>query len=163
MTLISLFSEIDGGTDGAVRLKIIRPVYEIIQVIEPAAQYFTKRLSSSTDVADAFSFLRQESKEHFLALHLDSKNKLICIDHVSSGSLSACVVHPREVFKSALLSSAAALILIHNHPSGDSTPSREDHEITKRLKDASELLGIRLLDHVVIGERVYSFADHGTL
>ncbi|MDT8444359.1 MAG: JAB domain-containing protein [Desulfuromonadales bacterium] len=80
------------------------------------------------------------------------------------GSLNASIVHPREVYKAALLSSAAAVIFIHNHPSGDTAPSREDIEITKRLKDAGELLGIRVLDHLIVGEAgYYSFANDGIL
>ena len=96
--------------------------------------------------------------------HLDSKNRLLCLEIVSVGSLNASIVHPREVYKSALLSSAAAIVFVHNHPSGDPTPSREDIELTSRLKQASDLLGIRLLDHVVIGSgRHFSFADSGLL
>ena len=111
-----------------------------------------------------FKFLAQETKEHFIALHLNSKNRLLCLEIVSVGSLNATVVHPREVYKSALLSSAAAIVFVHNHPSGDTTPSAEDNEITCRLQQASEILGIRLLDHVIIGTDChYSFADNGLL
>jgi DNA repair protein RadC len=115
-------------------------------------------------VVRLFDFLSRETKEHFWAVHLDSKNRMLCLDQVSTGSLNASIVHPREVFKSCLLSSAAALLLVHNHPSGDPTPSNEDREITMRLKEVSDLLGIRLLDHVVIGDgRHYSFAHQGIL
>ena len=147
-----------------LRFKIIRPVYETLTVNDQNAEYQDAHLSSSREVVKLFGFLSQETKEHFWAVHLDSKNKMLCLDQVSTGSLNASIVHPREVFKSVLLSSAAALLLVHNHPSGDPTPSNEDREITVRLKDASELLGIRLLDHVVIGDgRHYSFADSGLL
>lgn len=161
----SLFREA-GSEDlpRSVRLRIIRPVFEPVTVNETAGVYLTERpLTCSQVVFETFRFLQQEAKEHFLALHLDGKNRLVCIDHVSTGSLSACIVHPREVFKSVLLSSAAALILVHNHPSGDVTPSREDEEITKRLKEAGELLGVRLLDHVIIGDSYLSMADRGLL
>lgn len=91
-------------------------------------------------------------------------NRIICLDRVSVGSLNQCVVHVREVFKSAVLSSAAAVLLIHNHPSGDPEPSREDREITRRLKDAGDLLGIPVLDHIIIGEEGYlSFVERGLL
>lgn len=162
MTIDNLF----GPERKPLRLKVIKPVYESIKISEAAALYLEKTtpLSSSITVADMFGFLRHETKEHFIALHLDSKNRLLCLEIVSVGSLNASIVHPREVYKSALLSSAAAIVFVHNHPSGDPTPSREDIELTSRLKEAGELLGIRLLDHVVIGSgRHYSFADTGLL
>ncbi len=80
---------------------------------------------------------------------------------VSTGSLNQSIVHPRELFKTALLSSAAAVILIHNHPTGDPTPSTEDIELTRRLKEAGEMIGIRVLDHIVVGDSYYSFAERG--
>ena len=152
------------GQPQTLRLKVIRPVFESIAVHEGAAPYLSDTpLKSSAAVFELFRFLQQETKEHMFSLHLDSKNHLLCVELVSVGSLNASIVHPREVFKSVLLSNAAALILVHNHPSGDPIPSQEDHDITKRLKEASELLGIRLLDHIIIGETCYSFADCGTL
>lgn len=99
-------------------------------------------------------------KEYFLSLHLDSKNQLIRELLVSVGSLNISVVHPREVFSPAVRDSTAALILLHNHPSGDPAPSREDLECTHRLRRAGKILGIRVLDHIIIGFDVYySFAD----
>lgn len=143
-------------------------IQQIKAVFEAGPDYCTaqarQRFSSSKEVFDLFVNLRDETKEHFLALHLDSKNRLSCMDVVSTGSLNASIVHPREVFKTALLSSAAAVILLHNHPSGDPTPSREDLELTGRLKEAGELLGIRVLDHVIVGDGCYvSLADRGLL
>src|SRR5207302_8829691 len=103
-------------------------------------------------------------REVFLALVLDGKNQLLGFNQVSVGSLSAALVHPREVFKAAILANAAAIILVHNHPSGDPEPSPEDRAITGRLKEAGELLGIKVLDHVVIGDgRYVSFADQQLL
>ncbi len=163
-TLANFFKQdVDEGQPRALRLKVIRPVFESIAVNEDAALYLTEPINSSVAVFELFRFLQLEPKELMFSLHVDSKNRLICVELVSVGSLNASIVHPREVFKSVLLSSAAGLIMIHNHPSGDPTPSREDHEITKRLKEASELLGIRLLDHIIIGETCYSFADSGAL
>lgn len=99
-----------------------------------------------------------------IVLHLDNKNGIVCIDRVSTGSLNQCIVHPREVFKGALLSSAAALILVHNHPSGDPEPSREDMDITKRLSEAGKLFDIKVLDHVIVGEgRFISLDERGLL
>jgi DNA repair protein RadC len=152
----------DSGMPKALRLRVIRPVFESVTIQEENGAYlFGEPLTCSQSVFETFRFLQQETKEHFVALHLDSKNRLVCIDLVASGSMSACIVHPREVFKSALLSSAAALILVHNHPSGDPSPSREDTEITKRLREAGDLLGVRVLDHIIIGETYLSMADRG--
>ena len=104
------------------------------------------------------------NKEHFFSLHLNSKNQLIREVLVSVGSLSTSVVHPREVFAPAVRDSTAALIFIHNHPSGDPAPSREDRDCTQRLIHAGQILGIRVLDHIVLGyDDYYSFADAGLL
>ena len=149
-----------------IRFKTIKPVFETFTVREGTEAYLAanRKLHSPQAAVDLFSYLADEAKEHFISLHMDSKSKVLAVDFVATGSLNACVVHPREVFKSALLSSAAALILIHNHPSGDPEPSREDIALTKRLTEGGELLGIRILDHIVIGDcRHYSFADHGQI
>lgn len=122
------------------------------------------RFTTSSEVFAFFAELADETREMFISVHLDSKNFVLCRDVVSLGSLNATIVHPREVFKTALLSSAAAVLLVHNHPSGDPTPSREDLELTGRLKEAGELLGIRVLDHVIIGRGCYvSLADRGLM
>jgi DNA repair protein RadC len=103
-------------------------------------------------------------KEHFFSLHLNSKNQLIREVLISIGSLSTSVVHPREVFAPAVRDSSAALIFMHNHPSGDPAPSREDKDCTQRLIRAGQILGIRVLDHIVLGfNDYYSFADAGLL
>ena len=103
-------------------------------------------------------------KEYFLSLHLNSKNQLIREVLVSIGSLSTSVVHPREVYAPAVRDSTAALIFLHNHPSGDPGPSKEDHDCTRRLLSAGKILGIRVLDHIVFGHNDYfSFADAGLL
>jgi DNA repair protein RadC len=104
------------------------------------------------------------SKEYFLSLHLNSKNRLIREVLVSIGSLTCSVVHPREVFAPAVRDSSAALIFLHNHPSGDPQPSREDRDCTQRLLKAGRIIGIRILDHVILGHDDYfSFADSGLL
>ncbi len=104
------------------------------------------------------------NKEHFFSFHLNSKNQLIREVLVSIGSLSTSVVHPREVFAPAVRDSTAAILFMHNHPSGDPAPSREDKECTQRLVHAGEILGIRVLDHIVIGhDDYYSFADAGLI
>ena len=166
MILHQLFGDGEGKQTRSLRFKVIRPVSETLVVNEVAADYVGRkaRVTNSGDVFSLFSFLVNESKEHFLALHLDCKNHIFCIGHVSAGSLNASIVHPRELYKSALLSSAAVVILMHNHPSNDPTPSREDLELTGRLREAGELLGVRVLDHVIIGSGCYvSLADRGLI
>lgn len=150
----------------SIRLKIIKPVWETLVIKEPLPDYLTKsrKISSSNDVYQLFRYLIKETKEHFLALHLDAKNKIICVDQVAVGSLSACIVSPREVMKSCLLSSCSAVVFVHNHPSQHAEPSREDTQLTDRLKECCELMNIRLLDHVIVCEDEYvSFADRGLL
>jgi DNA repair protein RadC len=95
---------------------------------------------------------------------LDGKNKMIRDMVVSEGSLTASIVHPREVIKEAIKESAAAIILVHNHPSGDPAPSKDDIKITNRLVDACSIVGIRVLDHIVLGDDThYSFLDEGLI
>ena len=148
-----------------IRLKQIRAVYETLTIKEEVNHYlqpFT-RYTSPEQVFDTFSFLRRETKEYFFAIHLDGKNRICCVDEVSVGSLNQSVVVAREVYKSALLSSAAAIIILHNHPTGDPTPSGEDIAITRRLKEAGEILGVKLLDHIIIGDSFISFSGQGLL
>lgn len=104
-------------------------------------------------------------REQCVVMVLDAKHKVIGINVVSVGSLHVSIVRPREVFKPAILLNAAAVIVAHNHPSGDTTPSEEDHALTKRLQEAGKCLGIPLLDHLVLGEsgNFFSFADRGFL
>lgn len=98
----------------------------------------------------------------FIELCLDTKNQIIREDIISVGSLNANIVHPREVFKLALAESAAHIIVAHNHPSGDPTPSREDIEITKKLAETGNIMGITVLDHVIIGDgRHFSMKEAG--
>lgn len=105
------------------------------------------------DVLSLTKKLQKEEKEHFLVLLLNARHEVLRKETVSIGSLNASVVHPREVFKPALIHSAASIVLVHNHPSGDPEPSEEDLQITTRLKDAGELLGIGVLDHVIVASR----------
>ena len=111
-----------------------------------------------------YPLLRDLRHEVFKAVLLDAKHSIIRDFIVSQGSLTVSIVHPREVFNVAVRESAAAIIFIHNHPSGDPRPSEEDHALTQRLITAGEILGIRVLDHIVIGDgRYVSFADEGLL
>jgi DNA repair protein RadC len=99
--------------------------------------------------------LRGKKKEHFLALLLDTRNQLIKVAEISIGSLDASIVHPREVYKEAISASAASVIFVHNHPSGDPTASEDDIRLTKRLAEAGEIVGIDVLDHIIIGDEKY--------
>lgn len=133
-------------------------------VIEGHKEYKPLKLSSSSDVYSTFKKLVESDKEKFYSIFLDPKNKVIGVDMVSQGSMDSSPVHPREVYKSALLASAANVIFVHGHPSGDPEPSYSDKEITKILRQAGELLQITVLDHVIVGrDRFYSFADRGEL
>jgi DNA repair protein RadC len=135
------------------------------------SRFLARRLETLerfTAPAQVFEFfhheLRDNRKELFLTLLLDGKNRITRKVQVSEGSLNQSIVHPREVFAPAVRESAAAVIFIHNHPSGDPAPSREDREITRRLKEAGDILGIKVLDHIIIGDGTYfSFVESGIL
>lgn len=99
--------------------------------------------------------LRHEKSECFIVTFLNTKCKMMGYKVVSRGSLTASIVHPREVYKLAIQKSAYSIIVLHNHPSGDPTPSKEDLQITSRLKNAGEVIGIPLLDHIIVGDGVY--------
>ncbi len=108
--------------------------------------------------------LRYKKKEIFRVVLLNTKNVIIGSKDISEGSLNASIVHPREVFLEAIKKSANKMILMHNHPSGDPTPSSEDINITKRLISAGQIVGIEILDHVIIGDgSFYSFKENGQI
>jgi DNA repair protein RadC len=116
------------------------------------------------DVYRTFVKLAECDRERFYAASLDAQNRVCGVELVSQGSTTSCLVHPREVYKAAILSNATGLITIHNHPSGDPTPSAEDRAITRQLVDVGRLLDMPLYDHVIIGdERYFSFAEAGLL
>lgn len=120
---------------------------------------------ASRQVYDHYApLLSAAKKEQFHCLLLDARNRYLRGLRVSEGTLTSSLVHPREAFRAAVRESASAVIFAHNHPSGDPSPSREDMELTRRLCEAGKVLGIRVLDHVVVGsDRYYSFADEGEL
>lgn len=136
-----------------------------IQLVRERAPRYAEPITRAENV---YSILREEAegwdREHFLVLGLDGKGRVLALHEVSVGTLTASLVHPREVMKMLVLLNAASFIVVHNHPSGDPTPSPEDDALTKRLRDAGELLGIRLLDHVVLGAgRYYSMVEAGRI
>lgn len=146
-----------------ISLRTIEARFRKEVVREDAPAWLSRKFTSPEQIYEMFRDLRLEAKEHFITLHMDGKNRIVCFDRVSVGSLNQSIVHPREVFKTACLSSAAAIVLLHNHPTGDPAPSQEDIAITRRLKEAGELLGIKVLDHIIIGDSFLSFAAQGLL
>jgi DNA repair protein RadC len=121
-------------------------------------------ISSPTDVDRLLrGRIANLDRENFVAVLLNTKNEVIGTPTVSVGTLSSSLVHPREVFKPAVRASAASVILAHNHPSGKVEPSREDREVTRRLSEAAEILGIEVLDHVIVGDGCFSMKEHGML
>jgi DNA repair protein RadC len=134
---------------------------------------YGKRMDSSltpiTRARDAAALIRNllpdNSREHFVSIYLDGAHKPIAYAVVSTGIANCCPVHAREVFQRAVLSGAVAVLVAHNHPSGEVSPSNEDRSVTRKLIAAGELIGIALLDHVILGEEdtFYSFVENGEL
>lgn len=119
-------------------------------------------MKSPADIARIFmDEMKHYDKEHFKAAFLNTKNQILKVVTVSIGSLNASIVHPREILKPAISVSAASIVLVHNHPTGDPAPSREDVEFTKRFAKCGELIGIALLDHVIIGADRYQSLKEG--
>jgi DNA repair protein RadC len=124
----------------------------------------TAALSSPRHVQEYARPYATAPKEHFLTIHLNARHVPLLLEVVSVGTLSASLVHPREVFRRAIAENCACLILVHNHPSGDPAPSPDDIEITTRLTKVGELVGIEVLDHVILAqERYFSFREAGML
>ncbi len=138
---------------------------ELLQMIrEKAHAYNVKRITSAADVYHALAEYACEDREHFIAITLDGASKVIEKRVIHIGTLNQSLVHPREVFRPAILDNAAGIIIAHNHPSGTLEASRADIQITQRLKEVAKLVGIELLDHVIISkEGYYSFSDEGCL
>ena len=144
--------------------KIPRVKISMVRESHVSSEY--KVVSSSKESAAIVrTMLGNNDREEFVVLLLDAKHKISAVHSVSVGTLTLSLVHPREVYKAAILANSAAIIMAHNHPSGDCTPSQEDKVLTKRLCDAGKILGIAVLDHIVLGEedQYFSFADNGIL
>jgi len=140
------------------QVRELRIVYSPFRVAGPLPQ-----VGRPADAAALFlARLAQEPVEVCLVILVNTRHQVIAIHELSRGTLDSCPVHPREVFKSAILANAAAVIIGHNHPSGDPTPSRDDVDLCARLRSAAGLLGIDLLDFVILGEgRYFSFKEAG--
>ncbi|PIW69082.1 MAG: hypothetical protein COW08_09115 [Ignavibacteriales bacterium CG12_big_fil_rev_8_21_14_0_65_30_8] len=140
--------------------------FELSRRIQSQTKWFSdKKITSPKKVAEIFiPLLKDELKEKFLLLNLNSANNIINYDLISVGNLNSSVVHPREVFKSAIENSAASVILMHNHPSGNCNASEEDRNLTKKLVEAGKILDIPVFDHIIIaGNTYYSFVEKGLI
>ena len=156
------FAELKGiGEIASLRIQAALSLAEhTLRFIRPT----NSTVRSPQDTVDYVPELRHQSYESFVVLYLNTKYEVILKKELFKGSLSACHVHPREVFSEALRVKAAAIICIHNHPSGDPKPSPEDIDLTKRLKEAGSIIGIDTLDHVIIAnDKYYSFAQEGIM
>ncbi|MDF2700734.1 MAG: repair protein RadC [Haloplasmataceae bacterium] len=140
-----------------VTLKLIR---------EGSILYESRKISSPETAAElGRKFIENSDREEFIICCLDTKNQPLSISVISIGSLNSAIVHPREVYKVAILSNASSIIAFHNHPSGDTEPSVEDINLTNRLTEAGKVIGIQLVDHIIIGSegRYYSFKEESLL
>ena len=152
-------------TTGMMRLKELTIKYSVKKDGDGRPVAVGSRVGTPRECAAAFcSVLQDEPSEVFGILCLSTKHRVIAYHEVSRGSLDSTLVHPREVFKAAILANAAAIILTHNHPSGDPTPSPDDFALTQRLVQAGQIIGIDVLDHVIVGDgRWISFVELGRL
>ncbi len=148
-------SEIKGI--GVAKASQIKAAFELANRLEGYLEAGEKPLVKTPDdvVGLVRGRLKGKKKEHFLALLLDTRNKLIKVAEISVGSLDSSLVHPREVFKEAISATAASVIFVHNHPSGDPTASEDDIKLTKRLAEAGKIVGIDVLDHIIISDKNY--------
>lgn len=134
----------------------IKASLELGRRLATSIRDYEESITSPRQAAELFmEELRYKKKEYFKLLLLNTKNRVISREEISVGSLNASIVHPREIFSIPIKKSAASVILVHNHPSGDPSPSQEDLEVTRRLKEAGNLLGVEVKDHIIIGDGCY--------
>jgi len=143
---------------GLAKSAQIKAAFELANRLEGYSEAGEKPIvKTPEDVAGLVKVrLKGKKKEHFLALMLDTRSRLIKVAEISIGSLDGSIVHPREVFKEAISASAASVVFVHNHPSGDPTASEDDVRLTKRLAEVGDIMGIDVLDHIIIGDNKYS-------
>ena len=148
------------GLAKACQLMACFEIFRRIKRLEKQENYFNSNRDAVVKPEIAAEYLRSKilnfDREHFLVMSFDVRNKLISIDEVSSGTLTASLVHPRETFESAIRNHAAQIIVGHNHPSHDAEPSEDDIKITKRLYDAGKIMGIELIDHIIVTKTEYT-------
>ncbi len=141
---------------GLAKATQLKAAFELANRLHGATEAGKLLVKTPEDVVPLVSSrLKDKKKEYFLTLLLDTRNQLIKLAEISVGSLDASIVHPREVFKEAIAASAASVIFVHNHPSGDCTASDDDVKLTKRLAEVGEIVGIDVLDHIIIGDNSF--------
>jgi len=150
---------------GSAKAATLSAAFELVRRIQSQKESFKVSFKRSADVAGHYApLMRDLRKEVFKVILLNRANRLIKDVTISEGTLEASIVHPRDVFREALLEPAAGIILVHNHPSGNPSPSEEDLRITKQLIEAGRLLGIKVYDHIILaGESYRSLADEGLI
>jgi len=167
--LLSQFGNLKGIADASVeelsqvrgiglaKAAQIKAAFELSSRLEGYAEAGDKPIVKTPEDVNSLvrGRLRGKKKEYFLALLLDTRNQLIKVAEISVGSLDTSIVHPREVFKEAISASAASVVFVHNHPSGDPEASEDDIGLTKRLAEAGELVGIEVLDHIIISDKKF--------
>lgn len=163
-TVMDIAAENNNESDKITSSKRVN-IVSIRMVRESSVLYKNRKISSPSDAFDLLKeFLEGSDREQLLVCSLDTKNQPNTINICSIGTINSSLVHPREIFKTAILSNAASIIVAHNHPSNDANPSTEDINITIRLKECGKLLGIDLLDHIIIGEdKFISLKEKGIL
>jgi DNA repair protein RadC len=160
---IEALAEIKGL--GLAKAAQIKATFELgrRQELEPELKDYDIKNPQSV-VKAIRSSIKDKAKEHFKLILLDNRNKIIGISTISIGTLNASLVHPREIFKEAIIHNSASVVLAHNHPSGDPEPSEEDIKITERLVESGKILGIEVIDHIIIGKTNFaSFKERGLL
>ena len=142
----------------------LKSMFDFSTRINKSKNYKTKITSPDDAACSVMDELKHLKKEHFKILLLDTKNNIIKISEISIGSLNSSIVHPREVFKEAIINSSSSIILAHNHPSGESEPSHEDIVLTNRLEECGKTLGVHVIDHIIIGnDEYFSFKEEGLI
>lgn len=143
----------------------ILAVFEIARRVSTENEPYRLKFQNSKDVSDyLMPKMKNLKKEYLIGLYLDTRNKLIKEETISIGTLNSSLIHPREIFRSAVKEASASIIIVHNHPSGDPAPSTDDIAITKKIIKAAEIMGIELLDHVIIGnEKHVSMKEDGMI
>ena len=154
----SVSSLIKSNGIGRDKAATLCAAFELTRRIESQQKWLSsKKISSPNDIANIFiPLLRDKTKEEFIVICLNSANKIINYETITIGLLNSSLVHPREVFKVAIENNSANIVLVHNHPSGNSDPSEEDIAITKKMVDAGKIIGITVFDHIIIGQNSFS-------
>ena len=129
----------------------------------PELSHFIKSPGDVVDLGKEVMHIHEEPEEYMYMICMNTKNKVTGVFEISHGNVNSSIVTPREVFQKALLANAVSIILLHNHPSGDSTPSNEDIKATKRLVEAGKIVGVEVLDHIIIGDRYTSLQEQGRM